>query len=343
VTPLRQLAAAPSAGAGARLFAPAPAMRVRANQNNDTPLPREEPVGQNPPNGAIFDYWLGRDAKSVLLCVYDGSGKLVRRFANDDTPPKTNADRYFEARWLKPQANPSAHAGMHRFIWDLRLQRPAAAAYEYSIGAIDGQDTPLQPQGMLVAPGAYQAVLSVDGRDYKQSLVVQADPRVTVDAAAVQSALDLSAQVVHDLQSHLFASGEIQAVGKQLEVAAKKLASDPAKAATAKAIVDFKAKLEPLTSGEGEGSSNLKDIGGALIALQADLEITDRAPSQPQHEVYARYSARLQRALAAWTAIKENDLPKLDASLHAAGIDAIKVPALADLPMIDPGESRDLP
>jgi photosystem II stability/assembly factor-like uncharacterized protein len=343
VTPLRQMASASFAKEPAHLFAPATAIRVRGNQNNDTPLPREEPVGRNPPDGAIFDYWLARDAKSILLCVYDGSGKLLRRFASDDVPPKANADRYFEARWLKPQPNPSAHAGIHRFVWDLRLPRPAAAGYEYSIGAIDGVDTPLLPQGMLVAPGTYRVELSVDGRDYRQSLIVQADPRVPVDAAAVQSALALSGEVVFKLKSHFMASGEIQAVGKQLDEASKKLGSDPAKSAAAKAITDFQAGLAPLASGEGEDSLNLKDIGGALIALLADLETTDRAPSQPQREVYARYSERLQRALAAWEAIKKNDLPKLDAALHAAGIDAIKVPAVADLPVIDQGASREMP
>ena len=41
-----------------RLFAPAQATRVRKSQNKDTPLPPEEPVGENPPTGAVFDYWL---------------------------------------------------------------------------------------------------------------------------------------------------------------------------------------------------------------------------------------------------------------------------------------------
>jgi len=344
VTSLRQMASASFANAPAHLFAPANAIRVRANQNNDTPLPREEPVGKNPPTGAIFDYWLARDAKGpVTLIVYDGSGKIVRRFASDDVPPKPNADRYFEARWLKPQANPSARAGMHRFVWDLRLQRPAAAAYEYSIGAIDGEDTPLLPQGMLVAPGTYRVELSLDGRKYAQSLVVQADPRVPVDAAALQSALALSDEVALKLKGHYMASGEIQAVGKQLDEASKKLGNGGAQSATVKAIANFKALLAPLTSGEGEDALNLKDIGSALISLQADLETTDRAPSQPQHEVYARYSARLQRALGAWEAIKRNDLPKLDAALRVAGIEAIKVPVVADLPVIDAGVSKEMP
>jgi photosystem II stability/assembly factor-like uncharacterized protein len=328
----------------AHLFQPAAAMRVRQNQTKDTPLPREEPVGKNPPTGAIFDYWLARDARtSVVLSIFDASGKLVRRFASDDIAPKLPSERYFEARWLQPPVRLSSSAGMHRFVWDLRLQRPIAAGYEYAIAAIDGVDTPLLPQGMLVAPGRYQATLQVDGHEYRAAFSVQADPRVAVDAPAVQSAMDLSGKIVAALDRHYVASGELKSVHKQVDAVKKKLGADPAKAALVKALSDFEAKLAPLASGEGEDSLNLGAIGDALIPLQADVEGSDRAPSQPQLEVYAQYAALLDRALAAWTTIKTNDLLTLNATLHGAGLDAIKVPVRAELATSDAGASREMP
>src|SRR6185369_3049432 len=61
ITPLRQLTnqivTAPS-----HLFAPQVAYRVKRNVNSDTPLPPEEPVGQNPPDGAIINYYLKENA-----------------------------------------------------------------------------------------------------------------------------------------------------------------------------------------------------------------------------------------------------------------------------------------
>jgi photosystem II stability/assembly factor-like uncharacterized protein len=104
IAPLRQLAAAMSASAGARapagaapvpafrggepfLFAPAQAWRVRWNMNTDTPLPSDEPAGQNPPDGAIIDYWLPADAKSVTLEILDSAGKLVRKYDAADVAP----------------------------------------------------------------------------------------------------------------------------------------------------------------------------------------------------------------------------------------------------------------
>ena len=43
--------------------------------------------------------------------------------------------------------------GHHRFVWDLRYERPRADRYEYMIAAVFGEDTPLEPRGPLVAAG----------------------------------------------------------------------------------------------------------------------------------------------------------------------------------------------
>ncbi len=39
------------------LFQPKDAWRMRGNTNNDTPWPPSTPLGQNPPDGAIIDYY----------------------------------------------------------------------------------------------------------------------------------------------------------------------------------------------------------------------------------------------------------------------------------------------
>src|SRR5205823_1092518 len=57
ITPLRQIDRDVIKGR-AFLFRPELAYRVRRNVNTDTPLPPEEPAGQNPPDGAIINYYL---------------------------------------------------------------------------------------------------------------------------------------------------------------------------------------------------------------------------------------------------------------------------------------------
>ena len=84
VTPLRQLTAEVAAAA-VHLFRPQTATRVRWNMYTDTPMPQEEPAGQNPPDGAILTYRLARDARGpVTLEILDAKGALVRRYSSDD-------------------------------------------------------------------------------------------------------------------------------------------------------------------------------------------------------------------------------------------------------------------
>jgi hypothetical protein len=76
ITPLRQLNNQ-VAQSDAFLFKPQTAIRVRRSQNTDTPIPPEEPMGQNPPDGAIINYWLKAEAKEVALEILDQSGQVV--------------------------------------------------------------------------------------------------------------------------------------------------------------------------------------------------------------------------------------------------------------------------
>src|ERR1700744_3130818 len=120
IAPLRQLKAAPVADAV--LYKPEPAIRVRWDMNTDTPLPQEEPAGENPPDGAIIDYYLPADAAGpVTLDIMDAAGKAIRHYSSTDTlyaTPDVNIPPY----WIRPQQLLSAKAGAHRFLWDLHCQ-----------------------------------------------------------------------------------------------------------------------------------------------------------------------------------------------------------------------------
>jgi photosystem II stability/assembly factor-like uncharacterized protein len=87
-----------------RLFAPSTAIRLRKNQNKDTPLPPEVPVGRNPPHGAMLEYFLPKEAKRIAIRVRDGAGKLIREWDSAVTPAPLIADQYFpDAYVLRPK------------------------------------------------------------------------------------------------------------------------------------------------------------------------------------------------------------------------------------------------
>src|SRR5262249_19137344 len=72
------------AKAGAFLFPPAEAIEVIPGSDNGTPMPRDEPLAENPPAGASIDYYLKSNAGGpVSLEILDPSGEPVRRYSSE--------------------------------------------------------------------------------------------------------------------------------------------------------------------------------------------------------------------------------------------------------------------
>ncbi|MGH9527444.1 MAG: WD40/YVTN/BNR-like repeat-containing protein, partial [Terriglobales bacterium] len=90
ITLLRHLTA--QTADAVHLFPPAMAIRVRANENQDTPWPKSTPAGQNPPTGAIVDYYLPQAANGpVTLEFLNAQGQIIRRYSSnhpEPAPPK---------------------------------------------------------------------------------------------------------------------------------------------------------------------------------------------------------------------------------------------------------------
>jgi photosystem II stability/assembly factor-like uncharacterized protein len=325
----------------AYLFKPAPALRLRSSQNRDTPLPPETPLGSNPPNGAMIDYWLGRDAKRVTLEIKDADGRSVRRFASDDKAEHVPVNRYFAASWLKPPTALSTQAGIHRIVWNLRYRRPRAIEYEYSIGAVHGADTPILPEGALVLPGNYQLVLEVDGKPLRASLNVRPDPRRALDIEALRQALEFYRVLEAQLERATLAFGQLSSVRTQVDKLLKKQDKLPDNVRSA--LESFLDAGKTLMDGEGDSTSNLSAIGGVLGELAGAIEASDRAPTTPQRQLLQITSARLDRAVQRWNELQASDLPMLNSLLGGTGASALKVPAADRLELEDGGESKDLP
>ena len=111
--------------------------------------------GENPPAGAIIDYYLRETPEDpVALTVHDAAGGAIRPL--DAT--------------MRP--------GINRVVWNLRHP-------ELSVPARDptdppGGQPPSAPEGPFVAPGRYLVRLEVDNRMHEQSVEVRDDPRINV-------------------------------------------------------------------------------------------------------------------------------------------------------------------
>jgi len=338
VAPLRQRDRL-AKSASATLFDPAIAVRVRGSQSKDTPLPADTALGQNPPTGAIIDYWLPRNVQKVALEIRDARGDVVCSFDSDAKAEAPDAERYFAEEWTPPPVQLSTQVGAHRFVWDLRLPRPRAVHYDYGIGAVWREGTPIGPQGLLAPPGEYAVTLIAGDRQAHAQLKIVADPRITLDTTALEAAMKFGQQVNAALERDYVGYGELHMVGAQV---AKIEKARPA-AAVAAAIVSFNEAVAPLNSGEGDSNENLDSIGELLSAIATDIEGSDHTPTQPQRDVLAATDQRLQRALALWERVKKSELARLDEQLKAAGQAQIKVPSADQIKLGDAPESKDLP
>ncbi len=191
ITTLRQ-ASREAFAAAAHLFAPQSAWRFRWNKNTDTPLPPDEPADDNPPDGAIINYWLQADARApVTLEIVDGGNAIVRRYSSADPAEPPIEGRNTPDYWLRPHQPLSAKAGFHRFVWDMHHEPPAVASFNYPIAAIY-RNTPRTPHGSWALPGPYTVRLTVDGKALTQPLTVRLDPRIKTPAAGIKLQYDTS-------------------------------------------------------------------------------------------------------------------------------------------------------
>jgi len=194
ITPLRQVDAK-TADTDVVLFKPQDALRVRWNMNTDTPLPQEEPAGQNPPDGAVINYFLkGAVAGPLTLEILDAGGKVVRAYSSADPVEPVRDEGNVPAYWIRPPQVLSSEAGMHRFVWDLHHTRPTGMRAGFPIAAVY-RNTAREPNGVWAHPGAYSVRLTVNGKTYMQPLNLRMDPRVKTPAPALLQQFTLSTQL----------------------------------------------------------------------------------------------------------------------------------------------------
>jgi len=273
VAPLRQLALG-LPGPQPLLVDPEPAVRLRFNQNKDTPLPPETPTGENPPAGAVLDYILPPGFNGqVSLEIVAADGQVVQHFDSEHPPPRAAARVYVADVWLGQPRPLAISPGHHRLVWDLRYPAPPTLRSQYSIAAVPERETPIIPQGAFVLPGHYTVRLQAADAVSTRDLEVLMDPRV------VTSEVDLT---------------KLLAFQRQVEARLQEVV-DLARAMGVADVSEQEATGQAETPG-----GRVRRIAGALTDLAIDLEHADAAPTAPQRAVLVDQSQRLKAELKAW-------------------------------------------
>ncbi len=288
ISPLRQLTAEVQSEP-AHLFVPATAMRIRANTNHDTPLPAEVPAGENPPPGAIFYYYLKSPAQEVKLEVLDSKGQVVRAYSSHDQPFRPPMPPAFPMYWFKPAESPSASAGMHRFVWDIRYTAPPVTQPGYSMSTAYGTDTPREPEGPQALPGAYQLRLTVDGKSYTQPFKLVMDPRVKTSVADLQKQFALELKLVQAIQNAY----------KTAEIMSRVEARRPSAGQESRPTGAGRQRAQA-APGQTSAEPTFESVVGTLSQLLVAVDSADAAPTSAESQTAEKALAQLNSLLQHW-------------------------------------------
>ncbi|MBE0592969.1 MAG: hypothetical protein IH616_11285 [Gemmatimonadales bacterium] len=280
VTPLHEVSAV-IAPTSHHLFKPRRTYRMRYSSfGRGTAEPTYAPPG------VMIHYYLSEAATDELrLEILDAAGTAVQtvtggsgRPAAPETPGMGGG---FGMR--PPPARLDNGAGMHRFVWDMRLAGPA-----------DSRTGRPGRGGPLAVPGHYQVRLTAGAWSATQEFELAIDPRVAADGVTQE---DLEAQLglsqrVQELQgsadSVLSVIRGLRSSGERPQSAAAELAALEREMVTAQGI----SYPQPML----------------LDQIQYLYAMLSRADQPPGGEAYARY-----RELGEW-------LARITIRLHALGL-----------------------
>ncbi|MDG2238753.1 MAG: hypothetical protein P8L30_00850 [Longimicrobiales bacterium] len=254
-------------------------------------------TAQNPPRGAVLDYWIGDAAvgEPVVLEILDGAGNVVRR-VEDST----------------------AARGVHRIVWDLRHEAP-----------IGGDGEPSRRfRGRFVLPGSYQVRLTVAEQVHVRPLQVQMDPGLSV-ADGARRALDAALALQADLVGAVALAGSaVDTMLVQAATVLESLAGLPDAPGTlterARELEAGARRLQVVLEGPGQQGiaqqETVLPLSTLVTRLYSTTEGWTHGPTADQSRLTNRAHRDLVELLAVLRPLLDRDLPELRRAMAEAGI-----------------------
>jgi photosystem II stability/assembly factor-like uncharacterized protein len=317
ITPLRQ--AADAAGAKAFwLYHPAPAFRIDNDSFAGTPLPPEEPTAENPPAGAMIDYFLKSQASKVTLEIFNEQHNLVCKFSSEDKVPERHPPLPIAERWFpKPQVLQN-NPGGHRFLWNLTWGNSGGSS-------VDEDSDDRNPTGPKAVPGIYTVSLTVEGKPQTRLLKVAMDPRSPATPQILQQQLQLGREMFAGTMEGRRALAEIASIQKQLAEAEQKIGEKTSDLKSA--LAEAQTEIAKIVSNK-ETPREPAGLHDAYVELASALRVVeggDRAVPSQAIAVYQQSGPQVKAGIARWNTFKQTKLPELNQKLREESIAPIAI------------------
>jgi len=307
------------------LYSPATAYRM---QNPDEAPPKPILVGQNPPAGAVIDFFVKSPPKGeTTIEILDGQGQVIRRYSSlkNEVP-----DEPLDPDDKKPEKEIKVEGGLNRFVWNLRYESanrvPGYYLWEYNGGA----------RGPLALPGSYQVRLTADGKSQTAPLEVKLDPRVLVSQADLEKQFSLLLQIREQLNRVYTAVNQIEDVRSQTDGMKRRLPPDESARSVASSADNLVGKLvsvrEPLInlriSANEDSLAYHPELDGQLAFLAMIVSAgCDCAPTDAAVKRFAELREQTNKAVASWEDLQKADVAAFQRLAIERGIPPVAVPA----------------
>ncbi len=309
--------------------------------------------GQNPPNGALINFYLKAplgEREQMRITIQDAQGQTVREITCARRPPVTQTQDPQQAQIAAflginlgaGQCDPKQ--GLNRVVWDLRARSAipqlggGGGGGGFGGGGFGGGGA-----GFRVDPGDYTVKIRLGEKELSKTVKVQEDPRVNFtaeDRAKKRAALN---QLQPILTQGALAAFTIQTMRTNLNNAIeswKRPGAPNVPENVRKAAEDLLKKIDETYVNWGtppSAVSNISQAGPPLVELPTPLsqratqlafgiEGTSAAPTTWELSQIQILSQKIPEAAAVVRKLATEDLPALNKMLRDANVDYIVLP-----------------
>lgn len=326
ISPLRQVST-DVAKVPAHLYAPVAAYRIDSGRS----FPIHGPYGENPPGGAVIDYYLKSapaEKEEVTVEILDAGGKTVRKFSNRAKPEAASEANPPADAANKGPNHLAAEAGMNRLVWDLRYEPvpwiPSYTKSEYEEGLT----------GAKVVPGTYRVRFTSGGKTEEATLELKPDPRVSTSQADLEKQFDLRMKIYRQLCSITASVNQLRDLHAQLAGIDRRLENDPARKDIRAAASDLSKKIDPVEAnlinpklkGTQDSLSFGNGLDGKLAILAMTVESADTPPTQRELELYDELAPQVDASLARSNELTTKYVAAFNQLARRGGLDALLLP-----------------
>ncbi|MEM9823024.1 MAG: glycosyl hydrolase, partial [Bacteroidota bacterium] len=293
---------------GHHLYQPKAAYRMA--QSSGWRKPNLKLVGENHPNGVLFNFFIQdySKEKEVTLRIEDSNGKEVQRFSNKSKEKKQKLK-------VKSERN--------RFVWDMRY--PGFKDFK---GMILYSSPNLGPKAV---PGKYTASLIVDGKESTTEFEIVKDPRMPNTQEEYQKQLDFLLSVRDKVSEAHQAIVDIRSIQSDIDYFNDKLKDNEeyteflAEARQLKAdlsIIENNIHMTKNQSRQDPLNYGIR-INNRLAFLLADQQRGDYPPTDQAEEARKAITAELDVELNKLNLLLKEKLIALNAQGKPLGVQII--------------------